>query len=365
VRIAIDATPVLAHRKGIGVVLDGLISTTPKDSPLASALIFVDERFISEARSVWPDRELEPVRMGSSLLWELVELPRLVRNRGIDLLLTTRDRTLVSAPARTMVWLFEIPDHRVQLLRRSQAPLHRKIIARLSLFRFRRIVRSVSHFVVSSEFTRNDLAVRYVVPVDRITMIAPGVSDTYRNAEGVSAARYVLHFATGDLRDNSEVALGAFAKASRSIASNVRLVLAGVPDALRETLEQSARARGIGDRIDIRGYVPAAQMPQLFAGAEVYFDPTLFEGFGLQLLEAMSAGTPVVTSNYSSAQEVVGDAGITASSDDEHAFAAALTALINDAGLRSRYSSLGKARAAAYTWGSAHAAFNDTLNAMT
>jgi glycosyltransferase involved in cell wall biosynthesis len=361
VRIAIDATPVLRNKKGIGVVLDGLISSAAKDSLLASALVLVDESFADDAAREWPGRNLRPVKVRSSLVWETTDLPALVSREKIDILLTTRDRTSVSGRARTLVWLFEVPDHRVALLLKSRAPLFRKLVARASLWRFRRIARRVSHFVVSSEFTRCDLVERYGIPSSRITLIAPGVSDAYREAPAKRETSYVLHFATGDPRDNSELAMRVFARVTRGTSRSVRLLLAGVPDPLRSSLEEKAQKLGIARQTDVRGYVPDPEMPELFASAAVYFDPTIFEGFGLQLLEAMAAGAPVITSNNSSAAEVVGDAGMVAPFNDEDAFASALTALLTDERLRAEYISRGRARSASYTWTAAASQFQELL----
>lgn len=363
-RLAIDATPVTGRRKGIGVVLDGLISAAPPDSMLGSAILFVDEGFESEARERWPGRELRPVKMKSSLVWETRELPGIVAAEKIDAVITARDRTVLGNGARSIVWLFEIPDHRVALLRKSRASLYRKLVAIASLSRFRRIARRVTHFVVSSEFTRTDLRERYAIPEERITMISPGISDEYRDATAPVTRPYVLHFATGDLRDNSDLAMRAFARATSDVSEEVILLLAGVPDDLHASIEESAHTLGIEDRIEIRGYVPAAEMPGLFAGARVYFDPTIFEGFGLQLLEAMAAGAPVVTSNESSAAEVVGDAGILAAASDERGFAAAIGSLLKSEALRERYSALGRERASSYTWRASVATFERLLESL-
>jgi glycosyltransferase involved in cell wall biosynthesis len=173
----------------------------------------------------------------------------------------------------------------------------------------------------------------------------------------------VLHFATGDLRDNTELAMKVFARATREIP-DVRLLLAGVPDTLRPTVNEIAEKLGIAHRTDVRGYVPDAEMPELFATAAVYFDPTIFEGFGLQLLEAMAAGAPVITSNNSSAVEVVGDAGLVASCHDEEAFAIALTALLTDEHLREEYKARGRERSASFTWAATTSAFQELLESL-
>jgi glycosyltransferase involved in cell wall biosynthesis len=369
VRIAIDATPVVASRKGIGVVAEGLISSCGRDSPLGSAVIFVDSSFEREARRLWPGRNLVPVDIGSSLIWETVQLRRLLSQNSIELLITLRERTIVPGHTKSLVWLFEVPDHRVKLLLASDAGLYQRVVARHSVGRFERVARRTTRFVVSSEFTRQDLIERYAVPEDRITRIYPGVAPQFRETgasdnESPNLPRYVLHFATGDLRENSASAIRAFAAACDRIDPEVRLVLAGVPDHERASIAEITATLGIAPRTDVRGYIAASDMPGLFAGADVYLDPTLVEGFGLQLVEAMATGTCVIGSTSSSVPEIVGDAGILVAPDDVSGMSEALTVLLGNASERQARAERGRLRAARFSWETAAADFNNLVTTL-
>ena len=119
----------------------------------------------------------------SSLLFEMVSLPLETRRRNIRTLLTARDRTAIEGRGKTIVWLFEIPDHRIELIRAASPSLKAQAVGTLAMSRFKSLAKRVSHYLVSSEFTRHDLIERYGVSDERITMVKPGISDRYFEAE--------------------------------------------------------------------------------------------------------------------------------------------------------------------------------------
>jgi glycosyltransferase involved in cell wall biosynthesis len=107
---------------------------------------------------------------------------------------------------------------------------------------------------------------------------------------------------------------------------------------------------GFRDRIVVTGYVNERDKLALLSGATALAYPSLYEGFGLPVLEAFAAGVPVLTSNVSSLPEVAGDAAVLVDPGDEDAIATALSELIADGDLRAVLSAAGVARAALFTW---------------
>ena len=100
----------------------------------------------------------------------------------------------------------------------------------------------------------------------------------------------------------------------------------------------------------IHGYVSLEKMPELFGMASAYFDPSLFEGFGMQILEAMACGTPVVTSSVSSIPEIAGGAAVLRKPLDVNGFAKALTDLLTSEEQRKLLAEKGRERASGFRW---------------
>jgi glycosyltransferase involved in cell wall biosynthesis len=131
----------------------------------------------------------------------------------------------------------------------------------------------------------------------------------------------------------------------------VHLVLVGPAgwkmEAIFATLEQRPELRA---RVTLAGFVPDADLAALYAGARVFAYPSLYEGFGLPVLEAMQCGTPVITSNTSALPEVVGDAAVCVAPEDTDALCEALRRLVTDDAWAAELRRRGLARARLFTW---------------
>lgn len=180
---------------------------------------------------------------------------------------------------------------------------------------------------------------------------APGLAEPVAAGEVAAARRrhalerpYVLWAGTAEPRKNLPGLLAAWRRVGRP---GVDLVLAG-PDGWQE----DAGALAAGDPSVRRvGFVPAADLAALYAGASAVCYPSLLEGFGLPVLEAMAQGAPVVTSAGTATEELVaGGAGVAVDPRDADALAGAITALLDDPDGARRLGEAGRARAAGYTW---------------
>jgi alpha-1,3-rhamnosyl/mannosyltransferase len=177
--------------------------------------------------------------------------------------------------------------------------------------------------LAASEATRRDLG--------RGAVVYPGVSPEF--APGDAERRYFLHIASDDPRDNTETVLAAYERADL----RVPLVVGG-----------SRRVEGNG--VEFVGYRTGGALAELYRGAIAYVDPSLYEGFGLQALEALACGTPAIVSNVTSLPEVVGEAGVLLDPRDIDGFAAAMRRLASDEALRADLGRKAVARASKFTW---------------
>jgi glycosyltransferase involved in cell wall biosynthesis len=132
--------------------------------------------------------------------------------------------------------------------------------------------------------------------------------------------------------------------------SELRLVIAGKKGWLYRGFFERLHELGLEDQVVFPGFVPEPDLPALYSAAELFVFPSLYEGFGLPVLEAMACGTPVVCSNTSSLPEIVGDAAICLHPQDRGAWVAALTEVLENQQLRAELKAKGLARAARFSW---------------
>jgi alpha-1,3-rhamnosyl/mannosyltransferase len=137
---------------------------------------------------------------------------------------------------------------------------------------------------------------------------------------------------------------------SKSKIRNPKLLIAGAWDERYPEAKHLAESLYVTDSVHFLGPIPNADLPILYAGAELFIFPSLYEGFGLPVLEAMACGTPVACSNASSLPEVTGDAALLFDPTDVATMAAAMQQMLGDQTLRRELSEKGRAQAARFSW---------------
>jgi alpha-1,3-rhamnosyl/mannosyltransferase len=218
---------------------------------------------------------------------------------------------------------------------------------------------SAAHVIAVSETTANDLTTLLGVAASKITVVYNGVDLVKWSAEpgerdgeirknyGVSEASYVLCVGAADWRKNHDRVLAALALA-RARTPSAEIVLcwaARLDSATKAELRRTARAHGVANALNLIGYVDDEELAALYRGATAQLFPSRAEGFGYPVIEAMSSGCPVITSDRSSLVEVAGDAAMLVDPEDAEAIANAIVRLVEDDGERRRLSVLGSARA--------------------
>jgi alpha-1,3-rhamnosyl/mannosyltransferase len=213
-----------------------------------------------------------------------------------------------------------------------------------------RVMRRADGLISISESTRSDAVRLLGLDPAKIQVIYPGIAEPFFKATpacGLSRP-YILFVGTIEPRKNVDTLLDAYALLPLALRAEFDLVLAGpVGWANPRTL---ARLRSGEGGVRYLGYVPEEELPGLTAGATVFVYPSLYEGFGLPLGQAMAAGVPLVTSNVSSMPEVAGDAALLVDPRSPAEIAAAMARLLESPDLRARLAQHGRARAQRYTW---------------
>lgn len=163
---------------------------------------------------------------------------------------------------------------------------------------------------------------------------------------------YILAVFTGDMRENFAVVPHIY---DRLVQAGLpqSLVVAGVREGERVLVESALSRYAWRQRVVIVPFLPAGreqELAELYAAALAYVDPSLHEGFGMQVIEAMACGTPVVCSDRGALPEVAGDAAVLVDPEDPAGIAEAVVRVFEDRGLRERLVARGEERAASFTW---------------
>ncbi|GAB4200057.1 MAG: glycosyltransferase family 1 protein [Roseiflexaceae bacterium] len=221
--------------------------------------------------------------------------------------------------------------------------------------------RVAQRVIAISGATRDDLVAEARVPASKIRVIHHGVAPHFRPVEDPAALAtvqahygiagpYVLYVGTVQPRKNLVRLIEAFAAVAGEAAPTTQLVIAGKRGWLTEAIERRAAELGLAERVRFTGYVADADLPALISGAQVFALPSLYEGFGMPVLEAMACGTPVLAANSSALPEVAGDAALLADPTSVPAISAALARLLAEPGLRAALRERGLRRAGEFTW---------------
>ncbi len=222
-----------------------------------------------------------------------------------------------------------------------------------------RALRSAARVICPSRYTADDAAALFDVPRARLRVIAHGVEDVFGvslPAPVLEAARrryrlpdhYVLFVGTLQPRKNLEAALHAVAAARQQVETN--LVVVGSRGWRDHTALELLPRLGLREAVRLLGYVPVSDLPAVYAQAQAFLFPSLYEGFGLPVLEAMACGTPVIASNRTSVPEVAGDAALLLDPLDFAAWGSALTRVLRDPELRARLVAAGRSRFPQFSW---------------
>jgi glycosyltransferase involved in cell wall biosynthesis len=221
-----------------------------------------------------------------------------------------------------------------------------------------RLARRARHVITVSQFSKQRIVDRLGTPAAKVSVVPNGVTETFRPfpAEasaatarklGVPAPRYVLAQATSDRRKNLGRIVEAWTAIAAQVPDDIWLVVTG----------SQGRAHIFGEgeqvhgpRICHLGFVSEDHLPPLTAGALAFVYPSLYEGFGLPVLEAMAAGVPVITSDIASIREVAGDAATVVSPLSTPEIASAILQVVMSAERRDRQRQAGFENARRFSW---------------
>lgn len=227
-------------------------------------------------------------------------------------------------------------------------------------------IRRARHVLADSEATKKDLIDIWQVPAGKITVLYSGVSAGFQpvtDPDKVAAVRakyslgqapYILSVGTIQPRKNYQMLIRAFEAVAARWPHN--LVIAGGKGWLYDEVLAEAGRLGLENRVQFAGFVDDADLPALYSAASLFVFPSLYEGFGLPLLEAMACGVPVITSDASSLSEVAAplpggrETAVQLSPQEQDAWTEAINSLLADSAARAGLIAAGLQQAQRFTW---------------
>ncbi len=304
----------------------------------------------------WP-ANFEVKIIESPLLWTQLCLSREMSKVKPEVLFVPAHAVPFIHPKKTIVTIHDLAYEFYPSSYRSLARSYLKFSTRLS-------AQWASDIIVPSKATKKDLINLYKVNSEKIHVIPHGYNNQlFKKIDnphevGLIKKKYGLNenddylFFVGRLDERKNIIgiVKAFYKVKSQTNFDYKLVLAGKAGVGYEKMQQEIRDLLIENEVNFLGYVPERDLPYLMNGATIFLFPSLYEGFGFPILEAMACGVPVITSKTSSCLEVAGEAAILVNPDNIEEIAESIIRLIADARLRMRLVQQGFRQIEKFSW---------------
>jgi len=357
-RVGIDYTSAVRQGAGIGRYTRGLIAALAANDHQNRYVLFSAGQ--DPRHTAWPAnfcyRTLPVTDRHLAIIWQRLRLPLPVE-------LVTGPLDIYHSPdfvlppvwgARTVLTVHDLSFMRYPEC--SSPPLLDYLTRSVP-----RSVRRADLVLADSEHTRQDVITLLDVDPQRVLTVYAGVEERFSAAvTATEAARtrqrygitreYILGVGTLQPRKNFPMLIRAYAQLRREHAAPHQLVIAGGPGWLEEPIHATIDELDLHDEVLLTGFVDDADLPALYQGADLFAFPSLYEGFGIPILEAMAGGTPVVTAQASSMPEVAGDAALLVPPLDVDGLADAMWRLLDDGALRAELVARGRLQAARFPW---------------
>jgi len=363
VKLVIDYTPAVRQTAGIGRIIRGQIDALVQKNPGYDIALFVAGKVTPEQRAAAPlPLHTFPAISERNLnrIWHRVNVPvprvDWLTGGSVDLFHAT---DFVMAPVSAGKRLLTVHD--LAFLRYPQAAmptLHHYLNVVVP-----RSINRADHLIADSRNTAMDLESTWPHLEGRISVVQgavdhgvfrrvsdPDVTDAVRRKYAIGDSPYVFALSTLEPRKNYPRLIRAFCAARRGSGLPHRLVIGGKKGWLYDEIFATVRELGMEHEVHFPGFVDDADLPALYSGAEFFAYPSLYEGFGLPVLEALACGTPVLTSDNSCLPEAGGDGALYIEAESVESIAEGITRLATLPDLRARLSAAGVVHARSFSW---------------
>jgi glycosyltransferase involved in cell wall biosynthesis len=349
-RIALDVSPLARNRAGIGTYIAHLLTSLVRLAPDHEFLLYTPDPLPKKDHDFFNARPHVRIArcpsflMGLRARWDRVDL-----FHGLNFKLRGWGRY------GGVVTIYDLSRDRLP------QPSRKLFGQRRSFLRTRRTAQRASRLVTISDHSAKDIVELYGVPRERIVIVSPAVGPEFypvvdpavqasvKARYGIRREAFVLSGGGTEPRKNIVGLIEAFGHATR-LREKLNLVVVGGMNRGAGPIFEAVRRAQLEKAVIFPGHVRLEDLRVLYSSCALFAFPSLYEGFGMPVLEAMACGTPVVSSNAASLPEVIGDAALLVDPRDPEAWAQAMTRVFEDANLRDDLRRRGALRIKAYSW---------------
>jgi len=363
-RIGIEGQRLFREKKhGMDMVALELIRNLQKIDHENEYVVFVkpdtDNEVIEESANV----KIHPIDGGPYPYWEQVLLPKAAAEEGCDLLHCTSNTAPTRSKVPIMITLHDIIYLESISVLKKGGTWYQKLGNLYRRWNVPRVVKKSKRIITVSEFEKERIRSFFGFPDsdERLKAVYNGVSQHFkpvREKEKLSEVRekyslpdsFLFFLGNTDPKKNTERVLNAYAGYVKESESPLPLVLLDYEERMLDQVLKNQNIENIREYIILPGYVVNKDLPSIYSMSKVFLYPSLRESFGIPMLEAMSCGTPVITSNTSSMPEVSGGAAKIVDPTDRDAIKEAIKELVADEQQRNDLVEKGFKQAARFTW---------------
>jgi glycosyltransferase involved in cell wall biosynthesis len=361
-RIGIDAR-LLVYRRGMGNYVYNLLMELANLPGNDQFVLYVDDLRAGEYAP--KDPRFKVIKIGPKFypFWEQISLPLVVAHDRLDVLHCPANTAPIFLPKRLKLVL-TIHDV-MYLLPNSILPQSPSLYQRAGRLYYRwmapQAAKRAVRIMTVSESSKRDIADKLCIPSGKIQMVYEAgnaicrrFDDPFPVVEVKSRyaieGRYVFALGALDPRKNTAGVLRAYTRFIQTFSQPIQLVLAGLSQEAKSKFNGLVSELGLDGKVIVLGFISEKELAALYNGAELFLYPSLYEGFGMPVLEAMACGAPVVTSPSGSLPEVAGDAALMVDPHNPDEIAEAMLKILSDNLLRERLIKMGIVQAGRFSW---------------
>ena len=348
-RLGIDVSPLARNRAGIGNYIAELLAAMVRYAPHHQYFLYTSYEIPQDRLSGIGESSSVHISRCHPLLMKW----RTARDR-LDLFHGMNFRLRGWGRHGGVVTIYDLALDRLAL------PSRKLLGQRWSFVRTKRTTRRAAKVITISEQSAEDISELYSVPRERIAIVTPAVGPKFYRVDapglvraiklqyGIGEGEFLLSGGGSEPRKNIARLVEAFSLLPSR--RDLRLVVVGGMTRGSEAIFEAVRRAGLGASVLFPGHVPLADLRVLYSACVAFVFPSLYEGFGMPVLEAMACGAPVISSNAASLPEVTGEAALLIDPLDVNALAGAIARIRDDRRLRDHFHQAGPIRAKAFSW---------------